>query len=93
MSMGVCIRVSSSRGQKTDSQRTELEVWLKRQRHKAVQWFEDRESATTLQRDVFQKSKAAIFAGKITTIVVWKLDHLRSFCSKSVRRPQDPETL
>jgi DNA invertase Pin-like site-specific DNA recombinase len=53
------------KGQKTDSQR-----------HKAVQWFEDRESATTMQREVFQKLQAAIFAGQITTMVVWKLDRL-----------------
>jgi hypothetical protein len=36
MSTGVYIRVSSLKGQKTDSQRAELEAWLKRQRYKAV---------------------------------------------------------
>ncbi len=41
-----------------------------------MRWFEDRESATTLQRDAFQKLQAAIFAGKIDTVVVWKLDRL-----------------
>jgi DNA invertase Pin-like site-specific DNA recombinase len=76
MSTGVYIRVSSPKGQKTDSQRAELEAWLKRHRHKAVQWFEDRDSATNMQRDAFQKLQAAIFAGKITTVVVWKLDRL-----------------
>src|SRR5450755_3106814 len=70
------IRVSSPKGQKTDSQRAELEAWLKRHRSKTVRWFEDRESATTLQRDTFQKLQAAIFAGKIDTVVVWKLDRL-----------------
>jgi DNA invertase Pin-like site-specific DNA recombinase len=34
------------------------------------------DSATNLQRDAFQKLQAAIFAGKITTVVVWKLDRL-----------------
>src|ERR1700751_4850799 len=76
MSIGVYIRVSSPKGQKTDSQRAELETWLKRQRYKRVQWFEDRESATTMQRDAFQKLQAAIFAGQITTVIVWKLDRL-----------------
>jgi DNA invertase Pin-like site-specific DNA recombinase len=76
MSIGVYIRVSSPKGQKTDSQRAELEVWLKRQRYKTVRWFEDRESATTMQRDAFQKLQAAIFAGQITTVVIWKLDRL-----------------
>ena len=76
MSIGVYIRVSSPKGQKTDSQRAELETWLKRQRHKRAQWFEDRESATTMQREAFQKLQAAIFAGQITTVVIWKLDRL-----------------
>ena len=76
MNTGIYIRVSSPKGQKTDSQRAELEAWLKRQRIKRAQWFEDRESATTLQRDAFQKLQAAIFAGEIDTVVVWKLDRL-----------------
>src|SRR5437870_3054037 len=59
MSTGIYIRVSSPKGQKTDSQRAELEAWLKRHRHKAVQWFDDRDSATNRQRDVFQTVQAA----------------------------------
>jgi DNA invertase Pin-like site-specific DNA recombinase len=76
MNTGVYIRVSSPKGQKTDSQRAELETWLKRHRYKGVRWFEDHESATTLQREAFQKLQAAIFAGKVDTVVVWKLDRL-----------------
>jgi DNA invertase Pin-like site-specific DNA recombinase len=76
MSIGVYIRVSSPKGQKTDSQRVELEAWLKRHRHKAVRWFGDRDSATNLQREAFQELQADIFAGKVTTVVVWKLDRL-----------------
>lgn len=72
----VYIRVSSPKGQKTDSQRAELEAWLKRQRMKAVQWYEDRDSATNMQREAFQELQAAIFAGKVTTVIVWKLDRL-----------------
>ena len=75
-SSSTCCTVSSPKGQKTDSQRAELEAWLKRHRTKAVRWFEDRGSATTLQRDAFQKLQSAIFAGKIDTVVVWKLDRL-----------------
>jgi DNA invertase Pin-like site-specific DNA recombinase len=76
MTTGVYIRISSPKGQKTDSQKAELEAWLKRHRHKAVQWFEDRDSATNMRRDAFQKLQAAIFAGKVTTVIVWKLDRL-----------------
>ena len=76
MTTAIYLRVSSPKGQKTDSQRAELEAWLKRHHYKSVQWFEDHESATTMQRDAFQRLQAAIFAGKITTVVVWKLDRL-----------------
>jgi DNA invertase Pin-like site-specific DNA recombinase len=76
MTTAVYIRVSSPKGQKTDSQRAELEAWLKRQRIKGARWFEDRDSARTLLRDAFQKLQASIFAGQIDTVVVWKLDRL-----------------
>jgi len=76
MTTAIYLRVSSPKGQKTDSQRAELEAWLKRHHYKSVQWFEDHESATTMQRDAFQRLQVAIFAGKIATVVVWKLDRL-----------------
>jgi DNA invertase Pin-like site-specific DNA recombinase len=72
----VYIRVSSPKGQKTDSQRAELEAWLKRHKLKGVQWYEDRDSATNMQREAFQRLQADIFAGKVETVVVWKLDRL-----------------
>ncbi len=76
MSTGVYIRVSSPKGQKTDSQKAELEAWLQRHRYRSVQWFADHESGATLQREAFQRLQAALFAGEITTVVVWKLDRL-----------------
>lgn len=76
MTTAFYIRVSSPKGQKTDSQRAELEAWRTRQRLKAVRWFEDRDSATNLQRTAFQQLQAAIFKGEIETVVVWKLDRL-----------------
>lgn len=78
MSTGVYLRVSSPKGQKTDSQRAELETWLKRHRYarRSVQWFEDQESGATLRRDAFQHLQQAIFQGEIDTVVVWKLDRL-----------------
>ena len=76
MSTTIYLRVSSPKGQKTDSQRAELEAWLKRHHYKSVQWFEDHESATTMQREAFQRLQAAIFAGEVRTVIVWKLDRL-----------------
>lgn len=84
MAVGVYIRVSSPKGQKTDSQRAELEAWLKRHRHKDAQWFEDRDSATNLRREAFLKLQAAIFVGEITTVVVWKLDRLAGNLRKAL---------
>ncbi len=76
MSTAIYIRVSSPKGQKTDSQRAELETWRKRHGLKAVRWFEDKDSATNFQRPAFQQLQAAIFNGEIDTVVVWKLDRL-----------------
>src|SRR5262249_17920367 len=76
MSTALDIRVSSARGQKTNSQRAALEPWLKRHRYKSVAMFEGHESAATMQREALQRLQGAIFAGKITTVVAWKLDRL-----------------
>src|SRR5579884_3641518 len=76
MSVAAYIRVSSPKGQKTDAQRAELEAWAKRQRFKRVEWFEDRETGKHLERPAFQRMQAAIFAGSIETVIVWKLDRL-----------------
>ena len=75
MATGIYIRVSS-KDQKTDSQRTELAAWAKRQRLKDIQWFEDRETGQHLERPAFQKMQAAIFAGDVDMVLVWKLDRL-----------------
>ena len=76
MTIAVYIRVSSPKGQKTDSQRAEVEAWINRRHIKRARWFEDHDSATNLQRDAFKKLQDAIFAGEIDTVVVWKLDRL-----------------
>ena len=76
MTISVYIRVSSPKGQGTDSQRAEVEAWINRRRIKRARWFEDHDSATNLQRDAFKKLQDAIFAGEIDTVVVWKLDRL-----------------
>lgn len=76
MTTAFYIRVSSTKGQKTDSQRAELEAWRKRQRLKNIVWYEDKDSATNPQRKAFQQLQAAIFNGEIDTVVVWKLDRL-----------------
>ena len=79
--LAVYIRVSSH-SQKADSQRAEIEAWLTRHRPdpKAVRWFEDKETGSTMRRDGFRALEKAIFQGEVDTVLVWKLDRLaRSF--------------
>ncbi|TKB70598.1 MAG: recombinase family protein [Nitrospira sp.] len=78
MSAALYIRVSSPKGRRIDSQCAELETWHKRQRLKTIHWFEDRYSATNLQRPAFQELQNATFKGEIDTVVVGKLDRLLS---------------
>ena len=68
----------STRQQKTDSQKAEIQRWLKGHglSPKSVQWFEDHESGKTIQRSGFDALQQGIFSGRIKTVVVWKLDRL-----------------
>jgi len=68
----------STRQQKTDSQKAEIERWLKGHglNPKSIQWFEDHESGKIIQRPAFDALQQKIFSGRIKTVVVWKLDRL-----------------
>jgi DNA invertase Pin-like site-specific DNA recombinase len=69
------VRVSTV-GQNEEGQRAEIERWLKGNGIKGAKWFIDKRSGDDLQRPAFQKLQAAVFAGEIGTVVVWKLDRL-----------------
>jgi len=77
MSVAVYIRVSST-SQNTASQKADIQRWLKGHRipAKSVQWFEDKESGKTLNRDRFKALQLAISCGEVETIVVWKFDRI-----------------
>jgi DNA invertase Pin-like site-specific DNA recombinase len=70
-------RVSSAR-QKTDSQKPEIERWLRGNGIDltTVEWFEEKETGYTLKRPEFDRLQKAVFAGTVKTVVVWKLDRL-----------------
>jgi DNA invertase Pin-like site-specific DNA recombinase len=76
--MIACYCRVSSRDQKHDSQKTELTRWLRNRRIplRQVQWFEDKETGNSLKRPAFDRLQQAIFAGRVNTVVVWKLDRL-----------------
>ncbi len=97
MTIAAYIRISSG-SQNKASQCAEVKKWLSAHGHdlEAVQWFEDAESGADLERQGFKDLEAAIFAGTIKTVVVWKLDRLArsmldgintlsAWCSKGVR--------
>ncbi|MGZ8244699.1 recombinase family protein [Methylomagnum sp.] len=78
MTLIACYCRVSTRHQKNDSQRAEIERWLDglpvdRQ---AVRWFEDTERGATLKRLAFEEMQRGIRAGTIKAVVVWKLDRL-----------------
>jgi len=71
------LRVSSA-DQKHDSQRSEIRKYLKNNGVplSRVVWYEDTETGTRLKRPEFDRLQADIFAGKIKTVILWKLDRL-----------------
>lgn len=77
------IRVSTV-GQNEAGQRAELEKWLAGNglEPSSVRWFIDKgKSGDNLKRPAFEELQAAIFAGEVGTVVVYKLDRL----SRSLR--------
>ncbi len=71
------VRVSTV-GQNEAGQRAEIERWLTGNGIDPanVCWFLDKKSGDDLKRPEFVKLQAAVFAGEVGTIVVYKLDRL-----------------
>jgi DNA invertase Pin-like site-specific DNA recombinase len=71
------IRVSTY-DQRTGSQREEISRWLKNHDidPQKIQWFEDKETGSKMDRPAFFEMRRIIFAGEIKTLIVWKLDRL-----------------
>ncbi len=68
----------STKNQKNDSQRVEIERWLRNHNIdlETVRWFEDKESGIKTSRPAFDEMRKGIFSGEIKTVIVWKLDRL-----------------
>lgn len=73
-----CYVRTSTRRQKDDSQRNEIQKWLAANGidGQQVEWYADKESGTTLQRPEFERLQGDIFHGHVKTVVLWKLDRL-----------------
>ena len=71
------VRVSTV-GQNEAGQRAEIERWLVGNGIDlaSVVWFVDKKTGDNLKRQAFEKLQAAVFAGEVETICVYKLDRL-----------------
>ncbi len=78
--IGVYVRVSTV-GQNVAGQKREIQRWLDGNEMSNARWFIDKASGDDLERPSFEDLEAAVFAGEIKTVVVWKLDRL----SRSIR--------
>jgi DNA invertase Pin-like site-specific DNA recombinase len=72
--LAVYIRVSSS-GQDTKSQEPDLNRWALG-REAPVVWYTDTATGKTMDRPGWRKLESAIRAGKVESVVVWRLDRL-----------------
>jgi DNA invertase Pin-like site-specific DNA recombinase len=76
----VYVRVSTL-GQNEEGQRAAVAEWIANNGIGNALWYIDKASGTKTDRTEFNRLQSDIFAGKIKTVVVWKLDRL----SRSVR--------
>ena len=65
----------SSRAQDTASQEPDLKRWAGGQ-NAEVKWYRDQFTGKTMDRPGFQKLMKAVREGKVSTVVVWRLDRL-----------------
>lgn len=77
MTIAVYVEVSSKR-QKDDGQRAEIQKWLDANGidAKQVEWYADKETGRTMQRPKFDRLQKDIFNGKVKCVILWKLDRL-----------------
>jgi DNA invertase Pin-like site-specific DNA recombinase len=75
MSTAVYLRVSS-KTQRVDAQRHEIERYLAGHGITDAQWFIDHASGANTDRPALKQLQAAAFNGQVKTIVLYKLDRL-----------------
>jgi DNA invertase Pin-like site-specific DNA recombinase len=73
--VGIYLRVSS-KGQDSASQEPDLRRWVAAQGHDGVHWFRDTFTGKTLDRPGFNRLLGDVRAGRIKTVVIWRLDRL-----------------
>jgi DNA invertase Pin-like site-specific DNA recombinase len=79
-STAVYVRVSSKR-QDTASQEPDLKRYLAANGLEGAPVYRDKFTGRTMQRPGWQKLEAAIRAGEVKTVIVWRLDRLGRTCA------------
>lgn len=72
--VAVYVRVSSN-GQDTKSQEPDLHRWANAQDAPVV-WYKDKATGKTMERPGWAKLEAAFRQGKVSAVVVWRIDRL-----------------
>lgn len=73
--IAIYVRVSSRR-QDTRSQEPDLKRWAESYADAPVKWYRDKMSGKTMDRPGWKRLEADIAVGKVSKIVVWRLDRL-----------------
>ena len=75
MSDAIYLRVSKGKGQDTASQKPDLERWAAT-REGTVKVYQDKHTGKVMDRPHFNRLMEDVRAGKVKTIVIWRLDRL-----------------
>ena len=74
--IAVYVRVST-RKQDTKSQEPDVQQWLTAYADgKPIVWYRDKATGKTMDRPGWNRLESAIDAGKVSTVIVWRLDRL-----------------
>lgn len=73
--VAIYVRVSTVR-QDTRSQEPDLKRWAESADGEPILWYRDAASGKTMDRPGWRKLEEAIRAGKVSRVVVWRLDRL-----------------
>ena len=74
--IAIYVRVSSKK-QDTRSQEADLKRWVEAFADgPPVRWYKDKSTGTTMDRPAWTKLDDAIAAGKVSKLVVWRMDRL-----------------
>ena len=73
--VAIYVRVSS-RKQDTKSQEPDVKRWIEAYGDGSVKWYRDKATGRTMDRPGWKRLEADIDAGKVSAVVVWRLDRL-----------------